>query len=308
MENLVPEAVAHIERLKQAPKMYKMDPNSVRNLIAQAYSVEMERAPVAKIEDQEIPTSDGNKINIRIYTPEGNGPFKIITYFHGGGWVIGDIEISDASCRMLANCTRSVVVSVDYRLAPEHKFPIPVNDSYDAFTWVLNNAKNINGDPSKIIVCGDSAGGNLATIVAMKARNDDLPEIFAQVLIYPVTNLNFNTNSYQLFQEGYGLDKELMMWFANHYLREDEDRENSEVSPLLSKNLSNLPPTLIITAANDVLRDEGLAYAERLKNCGNKVQYMCQQGVIHGYFTNMVVFSKYAKESIKNIDLFLKRI
>ncbi|MBM4761777.1 alpha/beta hydrolase fold domain-containing protein [Bacillus sp. B15-48] len=282
-----------------------MDPQAVREMFAQAPPVEVELAPLAKVENRLIPVGEDEEIKIRIYTPEGEGPFPLFVYYHGGGWVIGDIEISDASCRMIANRTGSVVVSVDYRLSPEYKFPIPLQDSYAALQWVHDHASSLNGNASKLIVGGDSAGGNLATVVSMMARDQNGPQISAQVLIYPVTDLGYNTKSYKEFEQGFGLDKDLMIWFGTYYIRDESDRQNKYVAPLLAEDLSNLPQALVITAECDVLRDEGLAYAKRLKDAGVKVDTICEKGLVHGYFTNMAVFPDRIKGTIARMSQFL---
>lgn len=196
---------------------------------------------------------------------------------------------------MLANKTNSVVVSVDYRLAPEFKFPIPAEDSYAALEWVKNNASNINGNDSEIIVAGDSAGGNLATVVAMMSRDRKGPDIAAQVLLYPVTDLSYNTETYYEFAEGYALNRNLMKWFGNHYIRNEEDRTNPYAAPLISVDLHDLPQAFIITAENDVLRDEGIAYAERLMEAEVKVIYKNENGLVHGYFSNYAFLRKELK-------------
>jgi len=196
-------------------------------------------------------------------------------------------------------------VSVDYRLAPEYKFPVPVEDCYAALQWVHERAADINANASNIAVGGDSAGGNLAAVVAMKARDEGGPTISAQVLIYPVTNLDYNTGSYEAFQKGFGLDRELMKWFGNHYVASKEDQTNKYVAPLLAEDVSKLPPAFVITAENDVLRDEGLAYAERLRDAGVTVEALCEEGLVHGYFSNVLIFSERIEAAIGKIAEFL---
>ncbi|MDT8860257.1 alpha/beta hydrolase [Alkalihalobacillus sp. MEB130] len=305
MPNLSPEAKAYLELFNQMPAIQSMDPISVREMFAQAPPVEVELAPLAKIEDRFIPVDNNEEIKVRIYTPEGEGPFPLFVYYHGGGWVLGDIETSDASCRLIANRTGSIVVSVDYRLSPEFKFPIPLQDSYAALEWVQENATHLNGNASKLVVGGDSAGGNLATVAAMVARDQNGPQISAQVLIYPVTDLAYNTASYEEFQQGFGLDKDLMIWFGDHYIRDESDQKDKYVAPLVAEDLSNLPQALVITAECDVLRDEGLAYAKRLKNASVNVETICEKGLVHGYFTNMAVFPDRIKGTVSSIAQFL---
>lgn len=307
MSNLSPESKVYVEAFAQMPALHTMDPQAVRNLFAEAPPVEVELASVEKIEDRLIPVNDG-EIAARIYTPKGDGPFPLFVYYHGGGWVIGDLETADASCRMIANQTNSVVVSVDYRLSPEYKFPVPFNDSYDALNWVYNNAQDLNGIASKITVGGDSAGGNISTAVCLRSRDENGPKIAAQILIYPVTNMATDTESYHDFEQGYGLDKNLMIWFIDHYMRDEMDKKNIYASPLLANDLSDLPPAFVIVAENDVLRDEGLAYAKRLQEAGVKVETATMQGLVHAYFTEMAVFPEQIKETVANIKQFLDEL
>jgi len=306
LTNLDLQAKEYLEIFKQMPALHSMSPEAVRAMFSQAPAVEIELASLAKVEDQKILVNEKEEIKVRVYTPEGQGPFPIFVYYHGGGWVLGDLEIADASCRMIANKTSHVVVSVDYRLSPEYKFPVPVEDSYAALRWVSENAKAINGIASSIIVGGDSAGGNLAAAMTLLAKKKG-PQISGQVLIYPVTDLTFTTDSYKEFAEGFGLDKDLMIWFADHYISKEEDRKNVYAAPLLADDLSGLPPALVITSENDVLRDEGLAYAKRLKSAGVNVQYVCELGLVHGYFTNMAIFSDRIKNTVSQIDKFLSK-
>jgi acetyl esterase len=307
MANLKPQSQMYLEAFKQMPPIASLEPQTVRDMFAMAPPVEVELAPLAKIEDRQVPV-DGAEINVRIYTPEGQGPFPIFVYYHGGGWVIGDIATSDASCRMLANKTERIVVSVDYRLAPEHKFPVPVKDSYAALQWVCENAEALNGNASNIVVGGDSAGGNLAAAMTLKSRRDNGPAIAGQVLIYPVTALSYDSQSYQDFKEGFGLDRDLMIWFGNYYIRNDEDAKNVHVAPILEEDLRNLPPAYVLTAEFDVLRDEGEAYAERLKEAGVTVETSREEGLIHGFFTNMAVFPDDIKGAIDKFAAFLSKV
>jgi len=306
MSNLSPESKAYLEGFNEMPALHTMEPQAVREMMAQAPPVEIALATVAEVEDRFISVGD-TEIKVRIYTPEGSGPFPLFIYYHGGGWVIGDLETADPSCRMIANTTGSVVVSVDYRLSPEYKYPVPFNDSYEALKWAHENAVDLNGDASNIIVGGDSAGGNLSAAVALRSRDENGPKIAAQILIYPVTDMTYNTPSYHQFQKGFGLDKNLMIWFTDHYIRDEQDKNDGYAAPLRAKNLNDLPPAFIITAENDVLRDEGNAYAKRLKEAGVKVDTFLEEGLVHGYFTNMAVFQERIKETISRVDTFLNK-
>lgn len=304
MSNLSPESLAYIKVFYEMPAIETMEPEAVREMMAQAPPEEIELAPVANVENRLISVGDA-EIKVRVYTPEGSGPFPLFVYYHGGGWVIGDLETADASCRMIANKTGSVVVSVDYRLSPEYKYPVPLNDSYEALKWVYDNADELNGIASNIVVGGDSAGGNLSAAVSLKSRDENGPKISAQILIYPVTDMTYDTPSYNEFQKGFGLDKNLMVWFVDHYIRNESDKKDKYAAPLVAEDLSDLPPAFVITAEYDVLRDEGNAYAERLKTAGVKVETSLVEGLIHGYFTNMAVFPEQIKGTISKIVQFL---
>ncbi|MGE7023614.1 alpha/beta hydrolase [Solibacillus cecembensis] len=259
--------------------------------------------PVAKVEEYSVAVKDG-EIKVRIYTPEGEGNFPIFIYLHGGGWVLGDLDTVDAPCRSIANQAECIVVSVDYRRAPEYKFPVPLEDCYEAALWVANHASEWKGDATRISIGGDSAGGNLATCVALKARDEQGPTFVSQILIYPVTDVSFSTNSYKENGEGYFLTQDSMEWFAQHYINTEEDKLNPYVAPLLTGNLSNLPPALVITAGYDPLCDEGLAYANRLQEAGIQVDYTCYEGMIHGFFWMAGIMDK-GKQAIEQVSFHL---
>ena len=245
------------------------------------------RAPgpeVAKVEDRIIPGPDGD-VPVRIYTPEGEGPFPILAWYHGGGWVVGDLESADGSARNLCVGGQCVVVSVDYRLAPETKFPGPAEDCWAATTWAVKNASSFNGDPTRLAVGGDSAGGNLAAAMSLMAADRGGPEIALQLLVYPVTDVDFNTVSYGDNAEGFGLTKATMQWYWDHYLSGGEDAANPYAAPLQAKSLAGQPPALVITAEYDPLRDEGEAYAKRLQEAGVEATSTRYDGMIHGFFS-----------------------
>ena len=247
---------------------------------------------VAKVEDLNIRGPAG-QIPIRIYTPEGSGPFPVLVYFHGGGWVICNLDTHDSVCRSLANGASCVVVSVDYRLAPEHKFPAAIDDAYAATQWVADNVSPIEGDPSHIAVGGDSAGGNLAAVVCLMARDRGGPSLVYQLLVYPVTNLSsFDTDSYREHGEGYILTKDGMDYYRGHYVAHEDELRNPYASPLLAQKLSGLPPALVITAEFDVLTDEAEAYAKRLKQAGVPVTYTRYRGMIHAFFSLAAAVSR----------------
>ena len=236
---------------------------------------------VAKVEDRLIPGPEC-QVPIRVYTPEGSGPFPVLVYFHGGGFWMGSIETEDSACRLLTNAAGCVVVSVGYRLAPENRFPTAVEDGYAAIRWVAENASAMNADRARIAVGGASAGGNVAAVVALMARDRGTPRLIYQLLMYPVLDYAFDTPSYQENAEGYMLTKDAMAWCWSLYLRTEADGRNPYASPLQAKDLSDLPPVLVITAEYDPLRDEGEAYAARLRQAGVPVVCQRHEDAIHG--------------------------
>ncbi len=229
-----------------------------------------------------IPVPGGN-IHLRIYTPKGEGPFPVIVYYHGGGWVIANLDTYDASARGIAEQTGAVLISVDYRQAPEHKFPTAHNDSYAAYEWVVKNAASIKGDTKNIAIAGESAGGNLATAVSMMARDKGLAMPVHQLLVYPIAGYDTTTASYQNNAKAKPLDRPLMSWFFNKYLRKASDGK-SPLIDLVNANLKNLPPTTIITAQYDPLQTEGEMLRDKLKAAGVAVDFKNYDGVTHEFF------------------------
>ena len=263
------------------PPNHTVSPGEARaNMLARPRAAGPE---VAKVANQTIPNGD-YQVPVRIYTPAGSGPFPILCWFHGGGWVIGNLETADATARHLAVKSECVVVSVDYRLAPESKFPVPFDDCYAATEWAAHNAAALNGDPDRIAVGGDSAGGNLAAAVALASRDRRGPSLSFQLLVYPVTARDYQTGSYQKNAEGYMLTRDAMQWYWDHYLANDADASNPYAAPLAAADLSGLPPALVITAEFDPLCDEGEAYAGMLKAAGNDATASRYDGMIHGFF------------------------
>ncbi len=243
---------------------------------------------VGSVVNRTIP-GEGGDIGLRIYTPEtpeapdGDAPTGALVYFHGGGWVIGDLDSHDETCRKLCSNGGQTIVSVDYRLAPETRFPGAIDDCYSATQWVADNAAALNIDAARLAVGGDSAGGNLAAACALMARDKGGPAIAFQLLIYPVTGRDFNTASYIENAEGYLLSKKAMQWFWDHYVPDTQERSNPYAAPLEGE-LSGLPPALVMTAEYDPLRDEGEAYAQALQDAGCAVQMIRYDGLIHGFF------------------------
>lgn len=263
-------------------------------------------APIelAEIRDEQIPMRDGEKIRIRIYRPSDQQNLPLIVYYHGGGFVLRSIESHDFVCRRLCQENQAVVVSVDYRLAPEYKFPVPHQDCYDATLWVAKHAHQLGANAEELTVMGDSAGGNLATVVSILARDLGGPAIKNQVLIYPTVDARLNHPSIDTYGEGYFLTKPLIKWFVNHYKNTEADIYDPLMSPLLTEDLSKLPPAFVCTAANDPLKDEGAAYAKRLKEAENHLVFKEYPNVIHGFF-NMPKISKEALEAHQDVRAFL---
>ena len=287
-EKLYPEVRALLERLEAqgGPALESLSPAEARKEALEALkALEGEKDPVARAEDLQIAGPEGS-IPVRIYTPSGTGPFPGLVFFHGGGWVVCDLDTHDTTCRSLARQAGAVVVAVDYRLAPEHRFPAAVVDCDAATRWVAANAQRLNIDPRSIAVGGDSAGGNLAAVIALKFRDEGGPALALQVLVYPVTNLaSFDTPSYQEFADGYYLTRAEMEWFRGHYLGSAEEGLNPNASPLLAPDLRGLPAALVITAECDTLRDEGEAYARRLAEAGVDVTCTRYAGMVHPFFS-----------------------
>jgi len=239
---------------------------------------------ILRVDNQHIPTDDFD-IPIRIYSNHVDTNLPVLLFFHGGGWVVGNIDTHDGVCRQLAKVAKVLIVSVDYRLAPEHPYPIPLMDCYAALEWIYKNAAIIGGNPQKIAVGGDSAGGNLAAAVCLKTKAENGPKISYQTLIYPVTDLSkLTTTSYQNFATKFFLTKEMMAQYINYYIADEPTKLEAYASPLLAQDLSNLPPALVITAGFDPLRDEGEAYGERLKAAGVPTTITRYNGTIHGFF------------------------
>ena len=262
---------------------HEMEVAEARQAILQLFQVENPE-PVAKVEDRTIPTPNGD-LPIRLYTPEGDGPLPVLVFFHGGGWVVGNLESHDATCRALANAAGCITLAVDYRLAPEHKFPAAPEDCYEATKWAVLNAAALGGDPQRVAVGGDSAGGNLAAAVALMAGDRGAPSLAYQLLLYPVTNHSFDTESCQQNGEDYLLTKDSMVWFWDHYLENDEAGNAPYASPLQAKYVNSPPPGLVITAEFDPLRDEGEAYGKRLQDAGADIKISRYDGTIHGFFS-----------------------
>lgn len=260
------------------PTLSSLSPEGARRFSKEMFPTADDPEPVEEVMELSI---TGEGIPIRVYVPAGEGPYPTLVYLHGGGWVIGDTDMYDATCRAITNAAHCMVVSVDYRLAPDHKFPIPLEDCYAAAEWVFDTAEMMQVDTDNVAIGGDSAGGNMAAAVAQMARNRDGPSFVRQELIYPVIDHEFDTPSYEENAEGYLLTKADMEWFWDQYLRDDIDGQNPYASPLKAQDLQELPPTTIVTCGFDPLRDEGAAYADQLEDAGVDVNHIHYEDAIH---------------------------
>jgi acetyl esterase len=285
---LDPQVQAVIELVVKSgrPAYHTLSPKDARQLFLETRPASTPTPPeIGSVRNVVAETSPG-AIPLRVYRPAGvpaTTPLPAYVYFHGGGWVIGDLETHDVLCRQLTAASGASVISVDYRMAPEHKFPAAVDDAWAATRWVVAHAGELGLDGSRLAVGGDSAGGNLAAVLALMARDAGAPAIKLQVLIYPVTDVMRETRSYDDFAEGYMLTRDSMRWFIAHYLKSKDDARDWRVSPLRAPSLAGLPPALIVTAGNDPLRDEGEMYGGRLRDAGVMVDYVCYGGMIHGF-------------------------
>ncbi len=284
---LQPQVEALLEEFRKQglPPFDQMSVTAARAVALGFRDLQGEPENVGEVRDILVPGPAG-KLPVRLYHPSPGKTLPLVIYFHGGGWVIGDLEIVDKPCRALANASGCVVASVNYRLSPETKFPGPAEDCYAATRWLAEQASEIGADSRRIAVAGDSAGGNLAAVVALMARDRGGPELAYQLLMYPVTAPAKGTQSasYQDNAEGYLLTRGSMEWFWDHYLASPDDGKNPYASPLHASDLSKLPPAMVITAEFDPLRDEGQAYARRLQEAGVTVKTAHYEGLIHGFF------------------------
>jgi len=270
-----------LDQLAQAggPTLREAGVEQGRAMLQTLASMDAEPPAIARVE----PLTLAGSISARLYAASTDTPLPILVWYHGGGFVIGDLDTADRTCRTLAAKTGALVISVDYSLAPEHPFPAGPDDCIAALRWVIDNAESLGGDPSRVAIGGDSAGGNLTAVTAIQARDEGIPLRF-QLLVYPVTDCTMTSSSYTANAEGYLLTADAMDWFIDLYLSGHADAKDPRVSPLYADDLRGLAPALVITAEFDPLRDEGEAYAERLKEAGNNVTTRRFDGQIHGFF------------------------
>jgi len=254
---------------------------------ATAQARKAEPLPVDRVRERSVAGPAGD-IRLRLYWPNRAAPLPAIVYYHGGGHVIGSLDTHDLVARNLCAGAEALVASVDYRMGPEHRFPAAVEDSFAALKWVHANAKELGADPDRLGVHGDSAGANLAAVVALMARDAGSPRLRLQSLVYPVADYRLVGDSYDKYTQGYGLlTRESMVWFRNHYLRSPKDAEDWRASPINAPSLGDVAPAIVITAECDVLHDDGERYAEALRRAGVPVEYKEYPGMIHGFFGMM---------------------
>ena len=264
------------------PAYHTLSPKEARQLFRETRPASTPEPPAIG----SVRNLSAGTVPIRVYRPAGvpdSTRLPVLVYFHGGGWVIGDLDTHDTLCRQLTAGAGISVVAVDYRLAPEHKFPAAADDAWSATTWVVDHAAELGVDATRMAVAGDSAGGNLAAVVALQARDAGGPKIALQVLLYPVTDVGAETQSYRDLADGYMLTREGMRWFIAHYLGKPQEAEDWRASPLRNPSFAGVAPALVVTAGYDPLRDEGDAYAQKLRAAGVTVDHVTFGGMIHGF-------------------------
>jgi acetyl esterase len=310
---LDPDAAAVFKAFQEAgrPPYETVSAAEARELYLKGRFVTNPEPPeLQSVQPLAIPSPAGS-IPARLYTPKtlrkANGLAPCLVFFHGGGWVIGDLDSHDVVCRKLADEGQLIVISVDYRLAPEHKFPAAVDDAIEATKWIAANAKQLGIDASRLMVGGDSAGGNLAAVVAIAARDGNGPGIAGQVLIYPATDFAMTHPSHREPETSILLTHSVIKWFRDHYLDGDADAGDWRASPARAATLSGLPPAYVLTAGADPLRDEGNEYAARLKEAGVPVTYRTFPGQFHGFFT-MGKLLQQANVAASEIAVWLKAL
>jgi acetyl esterase len=282
------QRVLDMIRLSGRPPFETLTPQEARGFYTASQPVLQPDPPeVALVRNLTAPGPAGD-IRLRLYRGAGTRQgvaLPVLVFFHGGGWVIGDLDSHDGVCRRIANDAQCCVIAVDYRLAPEHRFPAAVDDSAAATRWIIENAASLDADPTRVAVGGDSAGGNLAAVMAIMARDGDLPPLGLQVLVYPATELTATQPSYDRINGDYPLTATTMKWFRDHYLPNVADWTDWRASPLRARDLSGTAPALVVTAGHDPLCDEGLAYARRLEQEGVRTTLLHMADQMHGFMT-----------------------
>lgn len=301
LDRVTAEFLANLESHDSKP-LYEMEIDEARQFLVDLQKKKHKEIP-ADVTDLSIPTENAGPVSVRLIRPENyNEPLPVIIYLHGGGWILGDKETHDMLIRRLANCTNSVVAFVNYTRSPEAVYPTAINQAYGVLKHFYENPEDYSIDSDRIIVAGDSAGGNMAAAVALRAMREDGPKVLFQALLYPVTDANMDSESYKLFKDGPWLSKKAMEWFWDAYLPDKKMKNDLYVSPARAnmEDLAGLPPALIITGENDVLRDEGEEYARKLDEAGVKVMNFRVNLTIHDFMMlNGLHHSKAVKGAFK---------
>jgi acetyl esterase len=276
-----------LESSAASKPLHLMTVQEARGMLRDPYSTKPVNTTLAGNEIVTTLTINGplGEIPIRIYAPNGDGPFPILVYFHGGGWVLGSLDGVDTICRRITHRAQAIVVSVNYHLAPEHKFPQPVYEALFATSWVFDHALELGGDHKRLAVGGDSAGANLAAAVTHLAKANGKPKLCAQLLIYPVMNCHFESTSFSEFATGHLLTRKAMEWFRSHYLSSSDEADNPLASPVLATDVSGLPEAYVVTAECDPLRDDAENYAKRLESAGVPVALRRYDGMCHDFMS-----------------------
>lgn len=281
---LDPQIAGVIETLDSGfPPVHTMTGAQARAEIRARFVANPHPEPVASVTDHQVPVDNG-RIDVRVYRPDSSEPLPMLVYAHGGGFVFCDLDSHDGLCRNLANLIPAVVVSVAYRLAPEHRWPTAAEDVYAAAGWAVDHAVDFGADPSRVAVGGDSAGGNLAAVTTLLARDRGGPALAAQLLLYPVIAADFDTDSYRMFGRGFYNPRPALQWYWDQYVPSLADRQHPHASPLRG-DLTGLPPAVVVLAGHDPLRDEGIAYADALETAGVPITRCAYDGGIHGFMT-----------------------
>jgi acetyl esterase len=292
---LDPQARGFLDRLNAAdlPPVDSLTPDQARAQMEVSTRFLGRPPQVSRVWDVTVEGADAS-IPVRVVRPvqPEQEALPVVVYYHGGGWVVGDLSSHEGLCRAIANAAGAIVASVGYRLAPEHPFPAAAEDAFAAYAWFRSGAAQVGGDPSRVAVCGDSAGGNLAAVVSIMARDRGVPVPTLQVLAYPAVDCDFLTESYRRFGDGCLLTRSEMMWYWDQYVPRIADRHNPYAAPMRAADLSGLAPALVITAGHDVLRDEGERYAGRLRDAGVPTTLSRYPGMIHGFLRRYPFFDE----------------
>jgi acetyl esterase/lipase len=293
------------------PQIYELSVKEARKVLLSVQDIEVNNLP-ADIEDRDIPGGPSGKVSIRIVRPKGSDELlPVVMYFHGGGWVLGDKNTHDRLIREIANGSNAAVVFVNFTPSPEAQYPVPIEEAYAATKYIAENGNKLNLDSAKIVAAGDSVGGNMATVVAMMAKERGGPDILFQLLFYPVTDANFDTDSYKEFATDHFLTREAMKWFWDNYLPDKDKRKAPTASPLGAsvEQLKDLPPAMVINGEFDVLRDEGEAYAHKLNEAGVKVTAVRYLGTIHDFvMLNPITETPATRAAIKQANEMLRDV